>query len=370
MNLKIIAENVKRLRAVNKISQQSLAELSGISLPAIKKLEGAKNEPRVDTLRAISRALDVKLQELFQPSRQLNSVRFRSNKRMRNRENILAQVAIWLDDFNSLEDMLNEHIPFKLDGIHQQCLREDALEAALLCRRELGLKTTEPIHNICGLLENIGIKILSISYASNDFFGLCIGQDDGGPAVVVNVWGKIPAERRIFSAAHEFGHLMLHQDSLNIERTDEDKQEEEEANIFAAHFLMPNEGFIKEWNAAAGLSMIERVFKVKRIYSVSYKAILWRLIEIGGADNTIWKKFNFAYRQRFKRKLSFKEEPWAISSSEPYGLKDIDFYESRFSSLVKRAVEEEQISISRGAEILKITIDEMQERLAGWGSVL
>ena len=71
----------------------------------------------MDTLRAIARALDVKLQELFQPVRRLKTVRFRSNKRMRNRENILAQVGCWLDDFNYIESLMNERMPFRLDRI-------------------------------------------------------------------------------------------------------------------------------------------------------------------------------------------------------------------------------------------------------------
>jgi hypothetical protein len=34
-------------------------------------------------------------------------------------------------------------------------------------------------------------------------------QSDGGPAVVVNVWGRLSVERWIFTAAHELGHLMI-----------------------------------------------------------------------------------------------------------------------------------------------------------------
>lgn len=368
MNLEIIAQNVKRLRAMNGISQKALAELSGISLPAIKKLEGAKNEPRVDTLRAISQALEIQLQDLFQPIRPLNTVRFRSNKRMRNRENILAQAARWLDDFNFIEEILDDCIPSeRFCEISRQCSEKDASKAASICRKELDLKPTEPIHNICGLLESAGIKILSIPYASNDFFGLCIGEDDGGPAVVVNVWEKLPVERRIFSAAHEFAHLLLHKNSFDVERTEENKQEEEEANDFAGHFLMPDNSFIKVWKDFAGLPMIDRVFKVKRIYSVSYKTVLFRLIKLGATDNTIWQKFNFAYQRQFQQRLNFKEEPQAISSPEPYGLKSIDFHESRFNRLVRKAIEADEISFSRGAEILRITIDEMQERIANWG---
>ncbi len=83
-----------------------------VSPPAVKSLELAKSEPRMRTMQAIARALDVKIQVFFQPVRELHTVRFRSAKRMQNRENVLAEVARWLDDFNFLEKCMNKQMPF------------------------------------------------------------------------------------------------------------------------------------------------------------------------------------------------------------------------------------------------------------------
>ena len=173
MELEIISQNVKRFRAMNGMSQSALADFSGISLAAIKKLEGGRNEPRVDTLRAISKALGVKLPELLQPAQTLKTVRFRSNKRMRNREKIIDRVARWLRDFNYIEDLLNDQVvEFRLFDIVDRHSIEDPIEVATKCRWRLGLKPTEPIHDICGFLENAGIKLLSFPYASKRFLRL------------------------------------------------------------------------------------------------------------------------------------------------------------------------------------------------------
>ncbi|NLF27464.1 MAG: ImmA/IrrE family metallo-endopeptidase, partial [Clostridiales bacterium] len=295
MSLQILAQNVRRLRTAKRLSQSALADEAGLSLPAIKSLELAKREPRMRTLQAIAKALDVKLRELFRPVREMRTVRFRSAKRMQNRENVLADVARWLDDFNFLEDSLDEKMSFSLAAVRRQCSRDRLAEAAGLCRRKLGLKVTEPIHDICGLLEHAGVKVFPLPMASDSFFGLSVGEDDGGPAVVVNVWERISVERRIFSAAHELGHLMLHPDAYDVTKVDENKEEEHEADRFAGHFLMPNEGFRMEWNEAAGLHFVDRVFKVKRIFRVSYKTVLSRLLEEGAVDKSIWMKFNMAY---------------------------------------------------------------------------
>jgi Zn-dependent peptidase ImmA (M78 family) len=158
---------------------------------------------------------------------------------------------------------------------------------------------------------------------------------------------------------------MLHRDAFDVHQTGENRKEEEEANLFAGHFLMPDKGFFKE---AAGLHPVDRVFKVKRIFRVSYKTVLFRLIEHGATDRSIWKRFNQAYQRRFHRRLSFKEEPMAIESSEPFGLKPFDFQEDRFSRLVREAIEKGRISVSRGAEMLGIDIEDMQDILHNLGA--
>lgn len=370
MNLQILAQNVRRVRTARKLSQKELAESAGLSLPAIKNLETAKNEPRMSTVQAIAGALKVRLQDLFAPVQRLKTVRFRSGRRMQNRENILADISRWIEDFNYLENALDERKPFFLKEVRKRCSRKEVVRAAHSCRKALGLSETEPIHDICGLLEHASIKVLPIPMASDGFFGLSLGEDDGGPAIVVNVWDRVSVERRIFSAAHELGHLMLHPGAYDVLQSEENDEEETEANLFAGHFLMPDEGFRREWNEAAGLHWVDRVLKVKRIFRVSYKSLLARLLEYGAADNSIWMKFNVAYQQRFNRKLPFREEPLGMDPSEPFGMQRFDFYEDRFSRLTRRAVEEDKISLSRGAEILRISIEEMQDLLSSWEAVL
>jgi len=366
MEIETLAQNIRRLRIAKNLSQKALAETAGLSLPAIKNLERAKTKPRMKTMQAISNALDVELHELFLPVRKLQSVRFRSSRRMRNRENILAEISIWLDNYNYLEEILKYSNKFSLSQIRKHCSRRDIINSAKLCRETLGLEKTEPINNICGLLEHAGIKIQAISMASNNFFGLSVSEEDGGPAIVVNVYERIPVERWIFSAAHELGHLMLHRDAYNVNETEENKDEEKEADIFASHLLMPDEGFRKEWDETAGLYWIDRIFKIKRIFHVSYKTVIFRLIDHGITDNSIWSKFQVDYQKRFNRKLPFRKEPMAIESSEPFGLDKFDFYIHRFSLLIRKAIEKDKISISRGAEMLGIDIEEMRDILMSW----
>lgn len=371
MALQHLAQNVRRCRIARNMSQSALAEAAGISVAAIKNLERAVSEPRYRTVEAIAEALNVDLRDLFLPVRKLTAVRFRSNKRMQNRENILADASRWLDEFNWLEDLLDEKKPYLLRNLRGATTQAGIIKVASRCREKLGLDDHEPIYDICGLLEKAGVKVYPVVSSSEGFFGLSIGEEDGGPAVVVNVNERIPVERRIFSAAHELGHLVLHKDAFDVNKTSEDNQEEKEADLFAGHFLMPDRGFVKEWNEAAGLPVIDRVFKVKRIFRVSYKTVLHRLIEHGASNESLWINFNAAYEKQFRQKLSFKVEPMAIDSSEPFGLgsSPYDFYEDRFSRLTRRALDENKISVGRAAELLRIPLLEMRELVRSWEAV-
>jgi hypothetical protein len=105
--------------------------------------------------------------------------------------------------------------------------------------------------------------------------------------------------------------------------------------------------------------------KIKSIFKVSYKTVLYRLKQKGIVDDMIWFRFQQLYEAKYNKKLSFKEEPFP-EGSEPFGLKPFDFYADRLSRLVRKAIENEKISISRAAEILNLSSEQMMERIAEW----
>lgn len=381
MNQKIIGVNLRRIREAKGLSQSQVADLAGISRLAYRNIENGISTPKVSTLQNIVSGLGVKLPDLFIQTRTLQNVRFRALKRINSRDNILAEVARWLDDFNYLENLLNNHVEYRFKNLASQLSSipqgpSRAKHAAKLARKELNLTEKEPIRDITGLLESSGIKIYPLSLASDGFFGLSVSEKDGGPAIIVNVWERISVERWIFSAAHELGHLLLHLDSYDVEENAENEVQEVEANIFASYFLMPGEAFEPAWDDTYGLSFVDRVLKVKRIFQVSYKTVLYRLSERVG--NSIWGKFQIAFKSRTGKTLSITDEPEALPpdkfqqspevlrSQEPDSLSSSHFIEDRLSKLVRIAIEKDEITLSRGAEILRLDLEAMRERIASW----
>ncbi len=384
MTPNVIGSNLRRLREAQGLTQERAAELSGLSRPAYRNIETGDSMPKVSTLQDIAAGLGVRLEDLVSPVRTLEQVRFRALKRMKSREQVLTEVARWLEDFNYLEDLLDKRVPYRLSRLARQLAsvptgESRAKQAARYVRDELGLALKGPIRDIAGLLESCGVKLYPISLVSNDFFGLSVSPQDGGPAIVVNVWERISVERWIFSAAHELGHLLLHLEAYRVDETQEDEVQENEANIFASYFLMPDDAFWLEWHRTYGLGFVDRVLKVKRIFLVSYKTVLYRLSE--GQTSSVWARFQASFKRRTGKSLSGVDEPAALRpssfqhsmsevlrSQEPDSLSPSDFIEDRLSMLVRLAIEQEEITISRGAEILRLNLDEMRDRVSLWGT--
>ncbi len=136
----------------------------------------------MSTLQAIAGALGVGLPDLVAPARELKAVRFRSLKRLRSREQILAEVSRWLADFNEIEEIVGDRIGSQMKGhtARGRLSMDLAVRAAMAVRKQFGIGPDEPIRDICGLLEANGIKVGPVSIASHEFFGLSIAPSDGG----------------------------------------------------------------------------------------------------------------------------------------------------------------------------------------------
>ncbi len=381
MDMQAVSANLKMIRNEKSLSQKKTAELAGISRAAYIAIENGKSVPKVLTLQNIAMTLNVKIQDLFTPVQELKAVRFRALKKLKKRKTILTDVSRWLKNYCEVEKLINDQRAYQFHDLAQELAKRNsgkkrAIYAADKARSIIGLLNNEPLRDIAGLLENAGIKVYSYKSTSDSFFGLSVGEEGGGPAVIVNVSDRIPVERWIFSAVHELGHLLLHLDSFNSNNGEENNEEEYEANFFASYFLMPEESFNIEWEEAYGLPFVDRVIKVKKIFHVSYKTVLYRLNET--EDFNAWAKFHTEYKRKTGKSLGYIAEPEAISADlysqftessrrhEPESMSRSYFTEDRLMRLIRIAVEHNYISLNRAAEILKLKTSEMREITSSW----
>ncbi|MHC1691900.1 MAG: helix-turn-helix domain-containing protein [Sphaerochaetaceae bacterium] len=373
MGIKDIGDNIRRNMKIRGLTIPQLSAQMGIGTATLSNILNGKAEPKSSTLIKLAESLKVPFDELLADAPILNSLRFRTSKTLSGREKaerdqLRHDTSIWLSDYQYLEDVLKEKEGFLLKDIREKNPEKAANEV----RKSLKLKPEEPICDICDLMERAGIKLHIRPFGFKKTFGLSVGEEDGGPAIVVNSESGITIERQIFTIAHELGHIVLHKNSYDASLELENPIEENEANIFAGAFLVPSKGFEKDWNEAKGLHWVNRVLRVKKIYKVSYLTILVRLVQLNPElqDRLIIAEFCSAYRQLYQHDLKDHYEPDAIqdpvASFDPQGLDVSDLVEDRFSRLVRKAYDGQIISLSRAGEMMNRSIEDMRDLIRAW----
>lgn len=141
--------------------------------------------------------------------------------------------------------------------------------AADMLRTQWGLGE-QPILNLIKLLESKGVRIYSLAINAKevDAFSMWKG---GVPFMFLNTTKS--AEHCRFDAAHELGHLVLHQHAQP-----QGPDLEREANAFASSFLMPRSSVLAMAPRAPSLPSL---IKHKKYWGVSVAALSFRLHSLG-----------------------------------------------------------------------------------------
>lgn len=385
MNREDLKANLLHLRKFKEISQHELAQKAGLSRIGYRKIEAGLVNPHQKTLHRLAQALGVELNDLLKPARILQKVRFRADKKMTFRDQLLSEIVERLNVYDELESLLDDaHPPFQFEPARKAARVDDPGRPQLVAqaaRKSVGLEDGHLIRDICGLLEDNGVRVITPSVASPGFFGLSITEIDSVPTVVVNTWERLSVERWIFTATHELGHLLLHLDAYDVGEEDENQEEEKEADEFASYFLMPEAVFWKEWRQTRGLSFIDRILKLKRIFRVSYQTVLFRVAHSTDEPAKVYRLFYTHHKRRTGKPLPKNVEPdglvaedftgrWPMippkRSEEYQRLLHYDFYGDRLYRLAVDAVTEGKLLKERAAELLGLSNSELEDLTQSW----
>jgi Zn-dependent peptidase ImmA (M78 family)/DNA-binding XRE family transcriptional regulator len=145
----------------------------------------------------------------------------------------------------------------------------DPETAAEVVRARWGLGVA-PLGNLVRLLEAHGVRVFSLAVdcAAVDAFSFVWHQT---PYVLLNTVKS--GERGRFDAAHELGHLVLHSEH----RVPHGPDAEQEANRFAAAFLMPRADVLAH---SLNNATIDRILEAKQTWRVAAMALTHRLHEL------------------------------------------------------------------------------------------
>ena len=194
------------------------------------------------------------------------------------------------------------------------------------------------------LLEERGIKVVSIELDKIDGLTARVGRvgKEALPVILVNArdW----RERQRFTLAHELGHMVLD----IAPGVDEEKA----AHRFAGAFLMPAEALWSEIGKHRTSISLGELLRLKELFGASFQAITYRCRDLGILPETVFRNLFKVFADRGWRSPPFKE-PGAVAPDRP----------KRFERLCYRALAEGAISEAKAAELLDLSVHELNQRM-------
>ena len=202
------------------------------------------------------------------------------------------------------------------------------------------------------LLENKGFKLIEADLPETIHGMTCrVEYAKSSPINVIMIDRHINVERKRFTLAHELAHQII------TDTNNPNLKKEKAMNRFAAAFLIPREHLEEEIGKNRHRMIRGEIMRLKRIYGVSAAAMLMRL---GQADILPKNTVEYAFKT-YARKWRLKE-PEPLKPNEGFA----SFEKSqRFEKLVWEALGERLISPLRAAQLLQISLNQIEHDIKG-----
>ncbi|SIR44266.1 Zn-dependent peptidase ImmA, M78 family [Rhizobium sp. RU35A] len=349
----MLGSRLRIARAAMRLSLRELSErIAGlVSAQAIGKYERGEDIPSPPVLKALSVALGVSVAHLESEEQlTLESVEFRKGMSSAKEEAFVQAKAItMLQHYLEIEAILGlestdwekpRGVPFPVNDLR------DAEDAARSVREAWSLGN-DPIPRLAELLEERGIKVLSVDLDDIDGLAAQAPRRDRDAARVIVVKRNTWSERKRFTMAHELGHMVLGlTTSLDAEKA---------AHRFAGAFLLPADMLRAEVGATRSTISLGELAALKRRYGVSIQALTYRCRELGIVSETTFRELFKVFAERGWRTPPFKE---------PECLPEEYEMPRRFERLCLRAYSENLIDIAHASELFGTFEADLKERLS------
>lgn len=293
-------ERLKAARLYRSMTIAELADASNVTKQAVSQYENNKANPSLETLLSLINALGFPRDYFYEEDKEkvkVGNTYFRALLTT-NKKDRLSQIEK-TKMLSKIYHFLTMYIEFPELNIPSVDFDQEIEEVTLQVRYHWGLGL-DPIPNMIRLLEKHGFIITTFSTEAekidafsqrqeidgNEYYFIVVGSDKNSPG------------RRQFDAAHELGHIILHDWSLDLEQVsrEEFRQLEQEANQFAAALLLPRESFTrdliypnrldfyvelkKKWKVSVA-AMVVRAHQLKVINSNQYQYLMRQISKRG-----------------------------------------------------------------------------------------
>ncbi|MCB0479670.1 MAG: ImmA/IrrE family metallo-endopeptidase [Crocinitomicaceae bacterium] len=345
----VFAKRLQLARKMRGFSLQKLSDLleNKVTKQALSKYEQGKMFPSAEVLISLAKVLELDIDYFSRPfTVDLPDVDFRKRAKLEKKEidRIKEITRDQLERYLEIENFLKLDKPFSNPIENLQIQKaEDAEIAADRLRTEWNLGY-DPLPNVVEMLEENGIKVIELD-APDSFDGMAAKV--GNTFLIVLNKNQADLVRKRFTTVHELGHLLMNLGSIgNL------KLKESCCNAFAGAFLLPSNSLKAEIGEKRTRLSIGELIPIKNYYGLSIAAIIFRAKQSRIIPDHFFKDF-------WKWRNQNDERRREIGLGNYLGREG----SSRFEQLVLRAVNEELITSSKGANLLGISMRKLREKL-------
>ena len=328
-----ISKNISYYRSQKGVTQQWLADAIDASKMSISNLENGKRRPDIATIKKICKALDVTLGKFMAYNEGVTvsggSFRKADNLAASQQDAIVAQIRYAAQRYYDACLCANTACDSNNLPKEKISVFEDANQSASYMRSVLGLAPTGPVGNLTSVLENKGIYVVLVEQrdmgvSTKSFSGYNGLSNKGFPIIAVNE--SMAYGRQRFTLAHEFAHLLF---------TD---ATERQIDDIAGRFLLPSEDLKREVGSKRPSISFKEIMYVRNEYGVSGQCVVFRARQEG-----------IISQRTYDTILRTKEYPQDTT--------DIWEHPIRLEQIVCRAYTDDEISVSKAAELLNVDTD-------------
>lgn len=333
----MFSKNLKYYRLMKSLSKKELAHKVDVTPMAISNYESGNRIPEMDIMKKMAEVLGVRIADFLVVRNE--NIRFCHNEFRKGaslskekQDLVYESVEEYFSRFMDSVEILGGNVLPNAPQCHTLKITHDVEQDALALRKHLNFAADGPIDDLIGKLENKGFLIFLHEIEDDKFSGIN-GFVNDRPYIMLNE--KMTTERNRSTLVHELAHLMF--DWSNVDLTE--KQIEDYATAIGGAFLFPRTDVIRELGVRRRI-VSKDMLMVAIEYGISMMMLVKRAEICNVISESAARGFYFQASQHGWR----KNEPSRIAEEKPL----------LFEQLVYRAINEDEISIQRGAELLKI----------------
>lgn len=319
-----IGENLENIRILSGYSRKELADKINISEQAIWQYETKNMMPEINKIHQLAKLFHVKTAYFISEIKDNNhnelvnkhAIAFRAKNqqisiKLLNKQyyqaNYIVMFTNYIFKYLKLPQLeifnLLKIIDSELGQIEE---KKYFIKQTARIAREVILNNKQNSELLFSL-EQLGIVIYEKNI-DNDADAYSFWTKNDMPYIVLGN-SKGITTRRHFDLAHELGHILCHrQIQFDMLSNEEHKIIEQEADLFAAEFLLPAIEFKEDFNKITKKSNPDYLTMIKEKWQVSIQAMAMRAYYLGVMSNSQYRYFWASINKKGYKKLEPLDE--------------------------------------------------------------